>query len=255
MEESSQSFYQDAYEGTKIVLETATHGDAPGSQASEATEITDIRIISGGVGYTKLPTLDKTNKYNTFGQIDNTGQVYSTGVLTTNGTGAKLLPVTNTGMGGVGSFEVVNQGIEYSSAPTLNSFRHAVLKDITGTFNSNTSLTSHTGTVTEFDNDRQLISMNTTPNLVVGNTVSTTTGSGVIANIDTAIGTGQVGTFTETSGNFLDNDGLLSNELQRIQDSFYYQDYSYVVRVGDSINTWRDAIKSTVHPDWLECLW
>ena len=248
MEESSQSFYQDAYEGTKIVLETATHGDAPGSQASEATEITDIRIISGGVGYTKLPKLDKTNKYNTFGQIDNTGQVYSTGVLTTNGTGAKLLPVTNTGMGGVGSFEIVNQGIEYSSAPTLNSFRHAVLKDITGTFNSNTSLTSHTGTVTEFDTDRQLISMDTTANLVVGNTVSTTTGSGVIANIDTAIGTGQVGTFTETSGNFLDNDGILSNELQRIQDSFYYQDYSYVVRVGDSINTWRDAIKSTVHP-------
>ena len=248
MEESSQSFYQDGYEGTKIVLETATHGDAPGSQASEATEITDVRIISGGVGYTKLPTLDKTNKYNTFGQIDNTGQVYSTGVLTTNGTGAKLLPVTNTGMGGVGSFEIVNQGIEYSSAPTLNSFRHAVLKDITGTFNSNTSLTSHTGTVTEFDDDRQLISMDTTANLVVGNTVSTTTGSGVIANIDTAIGTGQVGTFTETSGNFLDNDGILSNELQRIQDSFYYQDYSYVVRVGDSINTWRDAIKSTVHP-------
>ena len=151
-------------------------------------------------------------------------------------------------MGGVGSFEIVNQGIEYSSAPTLNSFRHAVLKDITGTFNSNTSLTSHTGTVTEFDIDRQLISIDTTANLVVGNTVSTTTGSGVIANIDTAIATGQVGTFTETSGNFLDNDGLLSNELQRIQDSFYYQDYSYVVRVGDSINTWRDAIKSTVHP-------
>ncbi len=248
MEESSQSFYQDPYEGTKIVLETATHGDAPGSQASEATEITDIRIISGGVGYTKLPILDKTNKYNTFGQIDNTGQVYSTGVLTTNGTGAKLLPVTNTGMGGVGSFEIVNQGIEYSSAPTLNSFRHAVLKDVTGTFTSNSSLTSHTGTVTEFDVNRQLISMNTTANLVVGNTVSTITGSGVIANIDTAIGTAQVGTFTETSGNFLDNDGLLSNELQRIQDSFYYQDYSYVVRVGDSINTWRDAIKSTVHP-------
>ena len=34
----------------------------------------------------------------------------------------------------------------------------------------------------------------------------------------------------------------------RIQDSFYYQDYSYVVRVGQSINEWRDAIKSTVHP-------
>ena len=34
----------------------------------------------------------------------------------------------------------------------------------------------------------------------------------------------------------------------RIQDSNYYQDYSYVVKVGESINTWRNAIKRTVHP-------
>ena len=41
----------------------------------------------------------------------------------------------------------------------------------------------------------------------------------------------------------------------RVQDSNFYQDYSYVVRVGQSINEWRDAIKSTVHPVWLECVW
>ena len=45
MEDGSQPFYQDSYEGTKIVLETGTHGNAPGSNANEAGQITDIRII------------------------------------------------------------------------------------------------------------------------------------------------------------------------------------------------------------------
>ena len=40
----------------------------------------------------------------------------------------------------------------------------------------------------------------------------------------------------------------VSSDVMRVQDSFYYQDYSYVVRVGESINTWRNAIKRTVHP-------
>ena len=34
----------------------------------------------------------------------------------------------------------------------------------------------------------------------------------------------------------------------RIQDSYYYQDYSYVVRIGESINQWRESIRRSVHP-------
>jgi hypothetical protein len=33
----------------------------------------------------------------------------------------------------------------------------------------------------------------------------------------------------------------------RIQDSLLYQDYSYIVRVGRSINDWRDAYTQTLH--------
>ena len=33
----------------------------------------------------------------------------------------------------------------------------------------------------------------------------------------------------------------------RIQDSLYYQDYSYVIKVGQSIARWRDAFKKTMH--------
>tara|TARA_Y200000002_G_scaffold109070_1_gene89343 strand:- start:73 stop:2964 length:2892 start_codon:yes stop_codon:yes gene_type:complete len=226
LEETSQSFYQDSYEGTKIVLETGTFANL--SVATQAGEITDVRMISKGNGYAKLPTV--------------------TSITSTSGASAKLLTGSTSGVGGVGSFEFTNQGFNYNSAPTLTAFRHAVLKDITGTFVTGSSLTSHSGTVTAFDNPRQLLSMNTTANLVVGNTVSTGSASGTIANINIATGTATVGTIGKTSGEFFGADGKISEDVMKVQDSYYYQDYSYVVRVGQSINEWRDAIKSTVHP-------
>ena len=32
----------------------------------------------------------------------------------------------------------------------------------------------------------------------------------------------------------------------RIQDSLYYQDFSYVIKVGRAINDWRDSFKKTI---------
>ena len=226
MEETSQSFYQDPYEGTKIVLETGTFANL--SVASEAGEITDVRMVAKGSGYAKLPIVSS--------------------ITSTSGSNAKLITASNSGVGGVGSFEFTNSGFNYNSAPNLIPFRHAVLKDITGTFVSGSALTSHSGTVTAFDNTRQLLSMNTTANLVVGNTVTTGGASGTIANIGIAAGTASVGTIGTTSGEFFGADGKISEDVMRVQDSNFYQDYSYVVRVGQSINEWRDAIKSTVHP-------
>jgi len=226
LEETSQPFYNDTYEGTKIVLETGTFANL--GVATQAGEITDVRIIGRGAGYSKLPVV--------------------TSISTANGSGAKLVAASNSGIGAIASFEIINQGLTYSSAPALIPFRHAILKDISGTFTAGDALTSHSGTVTAFDTSRQLISLNTTASLVVGNSITTSGASGTIANIDTAIGAAQVGTIANTSGNFLNSEGQLSEVIIRIQDSYYYQDYSYVIKVGQSINEWRDAIKSTVHP-------
>ena len=258
LEETSQSFYQDSYDGTKIVLETGTFADL--SVASESGEITDIRIISRGNGYSKLPVVSS--------------------VTTTNGSGAKLLAASNSGIGAINSIELTNLGIEYSTAPLLTPLRHAIIKDITGTFSSGDTinipnaqeisleddsgridlenatgtgllLTEETlsGSVTAFDSTRQLISINTTANLEKDDTITVGGSvSGTIANISTAVSTAQVGRIAETDGKFITTEGQTSEVNVRIQDSFYYQDYSYVVRVGESINTWRDAIKSTVHP-------
>ena len=227
-EPESQSFYNDSFDGDKIVLEDGTFGDAPGSNANEAGSITDIRIINKGSGYTQLPKISS--------------------ISTTGGSGAKLKAASTNTVGGIDSIRVSNLGFNYSSAPTLNAFRHAIIKDISGNFVAGASMTSHSGTISAFDSDRQLLSMNTNANLAVGNTVAAGGASGVIANIDTAEISAVVGTIATTVGDFLGEEGKLSSDVMRIQDSFYYQDYSYVVKVGESIQTWRDSIRSTVHP-------
>ena len=222
LEPESQPFYNDAYDGVKIVLEEATLPN------SEKGAITDIRLINGGGAYTKLPVVSS--------------------ISTTNGSGANLKAVSNSGIGSIGSIVIDNIGFNYSSAPTFNAQRHAVIEDISGTFVAGSSMTSHTGTISAFDSDRQLLSMTTNANLAVGNTVAAGGASGKIANIDTASLTAVVDTTATTVGDFLTESGKISSDVMRIQDSFYYQDYSYVVKVGESIQSWRDSIRSTVHP-------
>ena len=230
LEEESQIFYGDDYDGTKIVLETGTF-----ASASEEAEITDIRLISGGNGYTQLPKLDKTNKYTTDGvRDDSSGQVYNTGIITTGGSGAKVLPISRSGLGSIGSFELTNSGINYTSAPTITPFRHAVLKDISGTIQVGDTLITHTGTITGFNADTQLISIDTDETFIEGTLIRTSgSASATIANIDIASGTANTGTESVTAGEFLGSDGIISEDVNRIQDSFYYQDYSYVVKVGE----------------------
>lgn len=48
-------------------------------------------------------------------------------------------------------------------------------------------------------------------------------------------------------GLFTTNDGLLSN-YRYIQDSFYYQKFSYVLRTGTDIELWKSAFDRLIHP-------
>lgn len=58
------------------------------------------------------------------------------------------------------------------------------------------------------------------------------------------------GTLAEYPGRYLNEDGQLSSS-KKLQDNFYYQDYSYVLKIGIAINQWRDLIKKIVHPAGL----
>jgi hypothetical protein len=77
----------------------------------------------------------------------------------------------------------------------------------------------------------------------------TTSGAtAVICQVGTATINPRNGTVSSSEGVLFGADGRLSESSKNIQDSLYYQDFSYVVKVGQSINVWRDAIKRILHP-------
>ena len=57
------------------------------------------------------------------------------------------------------------------------------------------------------------------------------------------------GLFTD-AGRFTNDDGKINYKV--IQDSLFYQDFSYVIRSGLSFDRYRDIVKEVVHPAGLE---
>ena len=54
--------------------------------------------------------------------------------------------------------------------------------------------------------------------------------------------------YVDNFGSYAGDRGKISSANQRLQDSYYYQDYSYVIKSKTSIEVWRDLIKETTHP-------
>ena len=57
-----------------------------------------------------------------------------------------------------------------------------------------------------------------------------------------------INTRLKTIGKYTSDRGMLSSINQRVTDSLFYQDYSYVVRSRTPISEWRNAVKDTTHP-------
>ena len=81
--------------------------------------------------------------------------------------------------------------------------------------------------------------------------VTITDSSGATATIvsaDISTGTVAVGTQKTNVGTYSGIDSLVGEDLNRIHDSFFYQDYSYEVRIGESLSTYLNELKRAVHP-------
>jgi len=72
--------------------------------------------------------------------------------------------------------------------------------------------------------------------------------SGLIDNLSIARGTLNIDSMTTTTGQFIDDVGKPSEIVQKIQDSFFYQNFSYVIKSQTPINEWRKSILETNHP-------
>jgi hypothetical protein len=69
----------------------------------------------------------------------------------------------------------------------------------------------------------------------------------LIAQINTEF-TPDIRNYSNNVGRFNSERGKLSSNSQKLTDSFFYQDYSYVIKSRTSIDFWRDLIRETTHP-------
>ena len=214
----------DQYSGSKIVMEGATNSDL--------NDITDIFLINNGSGYNLPPKV----------------------TITSSGSNANVL-ANGTDIGRVIGLKTNELGEGYQNSPTpAIKFRNCLLlTNKSGNFNANDTITGSTsgatGKLSSYDGDRSLLKVkDLNTNFILNETItSTSSGSATVIRLDVASATIDVVSVADTDGKFLNEDGYVSEQTMKVQDSKYYQDFSYVLKVGQSINDWRDSFKKTMH--------
>ena len=143
------------YQGDKIVQENSTGSG----------DITDVRMISSGGGYTTLPTAtisgDRfmalenatsgvTSSYSRI-ELEEGGRLLSD--IAFDGASGTVIPFGNE-IGRATSLTIIEHGIDFTSAPTLAFPKYAILKTVSGAITEDETFTSNvsgaTGTVVGF---------------------------------------------------------------------------------------------------------
>jgi len=217
----------DTYFGNKFIQ------DSGGDLGEIRGDITDIFLYNGGSGYNSLPTVS---------------------VEPSSAGSSAILKTFGEEIGRILDLNLVELGINHQlspTPPTLNLFKNCIVTNVSGSFSTGNTVTltgGVTATVVSFNNPRGLLILKDNSGLInVGDTVTGPLGSAVIKKLDPATATLAVGSIADTDGVFINEDGFISENTMRIQDSLLYQDFSYIIKVGRSIADWRDNFKKTIH--------
>ena len=170
---------------------------------------------------------------------------------TFTGASATVIPFGDD-IGKATSLNIIEHGINFTEVPTLVFPHYAVLKTVSGAITEDetftTDISGATGTVIDFTAPLLKYTA-TTSSLEIKDTVTFSGGStAIISKSDPLTATTAIDVNITTAGKYISEDGFLSEQSKKVQDSLYYQDYSYVIKVSESINKWRDALKRAVHP-------
>ena len=224
-----------------IVYETATSRNDinPGDKIvleEGIGDITDIRLIKGGNGYSTTPNVTVTSSTGINADIFAYGDEIG-----------KLL--------GIKVIEAGSKHEQAVSPPVVKLPQSIIILQASGDYAVNETVTGgtsgNTGTVISWDSGRGLLRLKNVTGAFVGHEVMTgslSTTNGLMAKSDTATATVDVVAVSASEGRYVSEDGHLSETTMKIQDSLYYQDFSYVIKVGRTIDEWRDAFKKTMHP-------
>ena len=205
-----------------------------------AGDVTDVVVTNIGEGYTKTPLLTLPTTGSRTGAT-----IYAKGI----------------GVGEIRDVTILDAGVHYTDTVTITGFTNFLCTDFSvADFVLNETVTGGTsgatGVFKEIDAVRNVIKLaNVVGTFQAGPEKSGETITGFVSSATAVIDSYKAtslsadhGTLGETSGRFLNEDGFLDERTKKIQDSYYYQDYSYVVKSSSSINTWRDKLLASVHP-------
>ena len=227
------------------------------SVSNEKGQIRKVFLKNGGAGYKFLPTIT---------------------ISSNNGTGAALFASTDT-IGGAAGIKMADTGFDYSEAPTANFRANIIIKNISGTFAVNNTLTTHHGTVRNInlpqrvltvsidrDNgfdlesgddilleDGNFLTLENKHQLYQGNSITDSGGaSATIHHANKSEGS-VAHTVVHTDIGYYDSfRSKLGEDTVRIQDSYYYQDFSYEVQAGAAASEYMSELKRALHPAGFE---
>jgi len=220
----------DGSSGNKIVQEA--YKWQGGSAVANDGDITDIVVINPGRGYSSVPLLT---------------------ITTASGTNGKIF-AKGTNVGKIKDINIFDHGIHYTGTSEVVSKNHYLIKNITGEFSIDETIvggtSGATGVLKSVDTDRYILKiLSTADSFIAGETITASGGATAIIDSFTPTSiTATIGATANTFGRYVNQDGWLSEKTKRIQDSFYYQDFSYVVKTASSIINWRNDVINAVHP-------
>tara|TARA_Y100000310_G_scaffold137733_1_gene136697 strand:+ start:2641 stop:6750 length:4110 start_codon:yes stop_codon:yes gene_type:complete len=217
----SETVYADGYSGDKIVQEGTTG------------PITDVRVTSIGENYTSLPKLSLPTTGSRSG-----GTILAKGV----------------NVGKIEEIQVGGPGIHYTDTVTA-TIRNNFLCTTLGSFTVDETVTGNTsgatGTFKASNSNTNVVNIYPgTGTFTIGETI-TGAGSGataVIESFDTTSIDVTTGALNISPGIYTGQDGFISEDSKKIQDSYYYQQFSYVIKLQKSIVDWRNEVQAAVHP-------
>ena len=225
------------YVNPKVVITKGDGSDARFNVISRNGEIASITVDKPGRGYTFTPEI-----------IIIEGDVEAYAESTTIGV-PKSVNITTNG----GAFH-----LDKTVSSTFSSNYIVAVKNINGNFSIGETVIQKINnvevfraTVTEWRFGSNLLKLANVQGIIRENIAIESSRFPVDAIVSKVF----VSTFQEEISSFYDNLGYYTSDRgklgvsnQKITDSFFYQDYSYVVKSKTSIEQWRDLIKSTTHP-------
>ena len=230
------------YSQPKVVITNGDGQDASFTITSRDGKVLDIQVRTKGKGYTKAPEI---------AVIEGDVKVFARG----------------SDIGVPKNVSIVRNGAAFHGDKTLysdyNSSFVYVIKDYPVDAFQKGEVISQTvnnievarGKVVEWREGSNLLKVSLTSgafreNHTIKSIRSGNTGK-ITATFVTVFSPAVKSTY-DNQGYFTSDRGRIGNANQRITDSFFYQDYSYVIRSRTPVNIWRDLIKTTTHPAGLK---